>query len=508
MLKRHVTILLIWVLLSVLWIAPASAQDTLWSRAYGRSIQDRGNSVQQTEDGGYVVAGWMEWFGPGLYAVYLVKTNSLGDTLWARTYGGSVSNFGYSVQQTEDGGYIVAGSTNSFGAGNFDVYLIRTDSLGDTLWTRTYGGNSPDWGSCVRQTQDRGYIVTGYTDSFGAGTRDVYLIKTDSLGDTLWARTYGGTNLDGGNCVCPTQDGGYIVTGWTDSFGAGEYDVYLIKVDSLGDTMWSRTYGGDGEDQGYSVQQTEDGEYVVAGWTESFGLGSEDACLIKIDSLGDTIWTRTYGGSSRDKGNSVEQTSEGGYIVAGWSRSFCADGSDVYLVKTNSLGDALWSRTYGGDSYEWGHSVRQTKDGGYIVAGATISVGAGGEDLMLTKIDSLGNACIGEFVSSAVMSISPSVASPATVVTSPATLVTIPPTEVTSPGTKVTTLCVVIRGDPNGDGIINVGDVVYLARYLYRNGPNPDPPWVGDCNCDHIVDVGDIVHLVSYLYRSGPPPDC
>ncbi|MHC4540800.1 MAG: hypothetical protein ACYS74_13625, partial [Planctomycetota bacterium] len=163
-----------------------------FERTYGGSGDDIGSSVQQTTDGDYIVAGYTYSFGTGSSDVYLIKTDPSGDTLWTRTYGGSDIDYGYSVLQTTDGDYIVAGETQSFGAGPGDVYLIKTDPSGDTLWTRTYGGNGHDWGQSVQQTTDGGYIVSGQTNSFGPGQADVYLIKTDAVGDTLWTRTYGG----------------------------------------------------------------------------------------------------------------------------------------------------------------------------------------------------------------------------------------------------------------------------------------------------------------------------
>jgi hypothetical protein len=501
--------LLMFVLLVFLY-CPAFAQEALWSRTYGGSSdEDFGWSVQQTTDGGYIVTGYTYSFGAGEGDVYLIKTDSLGDTLWTRTCGGSDREWGRSVQQTTDGGYIVVGSTRSFGAGEGDVYLIKTDSNGDTLWTRTYGGSDGgDGGGSVQQTTDEGYIVAGVTSSFGAGESDVYLIKTDSLGDTLWTRTYGGSGEDCGRFVLQTKDGGYMVAGYTYSFGAGNRDVYLIKTDPTGDTLWTRTYGGSGWDEGTSVQQTTDGGYVVAGRTDSFGVGYWAVYLIKTDSNGDTLWTRTYGGSSGDVSNSVQQTTDGGYIVAGETNSFGAGEDDVYLIKTDSLGDTLWTRTYGGSSWEQGSSVQQTTDGGYVVAGWTHSFGAGGGDFMLTKLDSLGNTCMGEFVSSTVMSEPCSVTSPATVVTSPPTVVTSPATEVTSPPTEVTTVCVAIRGDANGSGSVDLADAVFVVNWLFIGGPAPDPLWLGDANCSGSVDLADAVYIVNWLFIGGPPPGC
>jgi len=375
-------------LLTFLFVLPAFSQQR-WERTYGGAGDDEGRSVQQTQDGGYVVAGSTTSFGNG-YQVYLIKTNAGGDTFWSRTYGGMGTEYSYSVQQTQDGGYIVAGYTTSFGNG-IQVYLIKTDASGDTLWTKTYGGTSSDYGYSVQQTQDTGYIVAGYTDSFGNGIQ-FYLIKTDASGDTLWTRTYGGTSFDYGHSVQQTQDGGYGVAGFNDSLGNG-WQVYLVKTNASGDTLWTRTYGGTNDDQGYSVQQTQDGGYIATGFTFSFGNGQQ-VYLIKTNVSGDTLWTRTYGGTSWDGGYSVQQTSDGGYIVAGVTTSF-GNGGQVYLIKTNASGDTLWTRTYGGADYDEGYSVRQTSDGGYIITGWTSSFGNGFQ-VYLIKTDANGSSAVEE----------------------------------------------------------------------------------------------------------------
>ncbi|MBU1984227.1 T9SS type A sorting domain-containing protein [bacterium] len=307
------------------------------------------------------------------------------DTLWTHTFGGSGYDWAYSIQQTSDGGFIVAGVTGSFGAGGHDFYLVKTNSLGDTLWTRTYGGTNDDWAYFIQQTSDGGYIVAGYTHSRGAGLADFYLVKTNSQGDTLWTRTYGGSASDGAWSVRQTADGGYVLAGTTFSFGAGNYDLYLVKTNSLGDTVWTRTYGGGSRDEALFVLQTTDRGYIVAGYAESFGAGLYDFYLVKTDSLGDTLWTRTYGGSSWEYGYSVQQTTDAGYIIAGYTYSLSAASNDLYLVKTNSQGGLLWTRTFGGNTWDEAQSVQQTSDGGYIMAGYTESFGAGSRDFYLVK---------------------------------------------------------------------------------------------------------------------------
>jgi hypothetical protein len=355
--------------------------DTAWTRTFGGSGYEEGRSVQQTTDRGYIIVGYTESYGAGGRDVYLIKTDSLGDTLWTKTFGGSSNDEGYSVWQTDDGGYIVAGCTHSYGAGNADVYLIKTDSLGDTLWMKTYGGARWENGRSVQQTIDGGYIVAGETDSYGAGAYDVYLIKTDSLGDTLWTKTFGGSNFDWGNSVRQTNDGGYIVavTSWDRPY---PNNVYLIKTDILGKMLWTRASR---RDSGHgSVQQTTDGGYIVAG-----GISSRfrDVYLIKTNPSGDTLWTKTFGGINYDCGYSVQQTDDEGYIVAGVTNSYGAGYDDVYLIKTDSLGNSLWTKTFGGSHDDYGYSVQQTNDGGYIVTGYTKSFGAGEADVYLIKVE-------------------------------------------------------------------------------------------------------------------------
>jgi len=217
--------------LLVFFLVSFSHAQQRWERNYGGTGDDFGYSVQQTSDGGYIIAGYTWSFG-NEYQVYLIKTNASGDTLWTKTYGYPTWDWGYSVQQTSDGGYIIAGWTPWVGP-EVQVYLIKTNASGDTLWTRTYGGTGDDEGACVHQTGDGGYIIAGVTASFGTGG-DAYLVKTNASGDTLWTRTYGGGNVDYGYSVQQTLDGGYIVAGHTLSSGAGGYDVYLIKTDASG----------------------------------------------------------------------------------------------------------------------------------------------------------------------------------------------------------------------------------------------------------------------------------
>ena len=373
-----------------------------FERTYGGSSVDHSHSIQQTQDGGYILSGCTDSYGAGLLDIYLVRTDSLGDTLWTRTFGGTNLDFGFCVQQTHDLGYIVAGLTYP-DSGSGDVYLIRMDSLGDSLWTRRYGGDEYDVGISVQQTRDLGYVICGLTYSFGADSGDMYIVKTDSLGDTLWTRNHGGSQKDFGRAVQQTEDGGYVLGGYTGPFG-GPYDMYLVKMDSLGGTLWTRTYGGINGEFGFSVQQTQEGGYVVAGNTYSFGAGEWDIYLVKTDSLGGPLWTKTYGGGDvEDREVHVQQTTDGGYIIAGNTASFGAGLRDLYLIKTDSLGETVWERTYGGSMDDYGLYVQQTQDGGYAVSGGTESFGAGSQDIYLVKTD--GDGFVGTVIDAAVQSI-------------------------------------------------------------------------------------------------------
>jgi hypothetical protein len=272
--------------------------------------------------GAFALGYWSEVFAESFGCPRPYSSNNpMSATSFAKSYGGAYEDDANSVQQTSDGGYIVAGYTESFGAGG-DIFLIKTDASGNVIWAKTYGGTGNEWPSSAQQTSDGGYIVAGYTESFGAGSADAFLIKTDANGNIIWAKTYGGTDDDWAYSIQQTSDGGYIVAGWTRSFGAGLYDFFLIKTDADGNLEWSKTYGGASDDRANSVQQTTDGGYIVAGRTSSFGAGSVDAFLIKTDENGNIIWAKTYGGASDDRVNSVQQTSDGGYIVAGHTMSF------------------------------------------------------------------------------------------------------------------------------------------------------------------------------------------
>ena len=353
-----------------------------WTQTFGGTESDIGYSVEQTNDGGYIIAGETESYGAGKDDVWLVKTNADGIVQWNKTFGGNESDVGWSVQQTDDNGFIIVGYTQSCSQGESDVWLIKTDVDGNEQWTQTFGGTESDIGYSVEQTNDGGYIIAGETESYGAGKDDVWLVKTNADGIVQWNKTFGGTETDVGYSVIQTDDDGYIVAGYTQSYGVGWCDVWLIKTDVDGNEQWNKPLGGAKNDVGWSIQQTNDNGYIITGYTESYDVEHQDVWLIKTDVDGNEQWNHTFGGKAFDVGYSVVQTNDGGYIIAGHTFSDEA----VWLIKTDEQGDKQWTKTFGGTETDVARSVQQTNDGGYIIAGYTWSYGAGDADVWLIKI--------------------------------------------------------------------------------------------------------------------------
>jgi hypothetical protein len=362
----------------------AQTYDTLWTKAIGGIYTDIGSHIVQLSDGNYIITGHTSSYGAGVQDIYLIKTNSNGDTLWTNTFGGGGTDFGRSIVETENGDIIILGFTGSFGEDG-DFYLVKTDGMGDSIWTKTFGGPDMDNGFTITRA-DSGFILLGSSMSFGAGENDIYLIKINNDGDTLWTKTYGGTLDDEGFSIQQSSDGGFIITGYTESFGLGLQDIYLVKTDPIGDTLWTRTFGGSNSDIGSYVYQAPDNGYIIVGYTDSYGSGGWDCYVVKTDSSGNLLWTRTFGGSGFDTARSLCETPEGEYLIAGILNFVGSDSSDVYLIKIDNSGDSLWATTLGGSGNDAAHSIWRTMDDNYIITGYTSSIGAGGLDVFLIKL--------------------------------------------------------------------------------------------------------------------------
>lgn len=306
-----------------------------------------------------------------LYAFGAFETEG---EVWRATFGGPGFDVGNSVIETKNGDLVVAGRTNSFGDGGYDGWLISTDSKGRERWNETFGGPGDEEAMAVIETKDGGFVIAGGTDSRGAGDFDAWLTKTDSKGEEIWNRTFGGPGYDWAYSIEKTTDGGYVVIGETESLGAGGKDAWLIRIDSDGEEIWNRTYGGAEDDGGRSIKVTDDGGHIIAGFTESFGAGGSDLWLLKTDPEGEEIWNVTYGGSRDDIGESVLQKKDGRYVVAGGASAPLdgeASAGDAWLIITDPDGKAIRGKIFSvGDSgRDIATAVQATADGGYIIGG-------------------------------------------------------------------------------------------------------------------------------------------
>lgn len=360
-----------------------------FARAIGGTGADGAYSVAVTDDGGYIVAGWTTSFYRA--GVYLIRLDTSGDTLWTKSNSSGGAIGGNSLDHTNDGGFIITGRNYLEDGDSIQVLLMKTDSAGVALWTRAYGGLGEDIGNEIRTADDGGFFIAGTTNSFGAGGDDVYLLRTNSAGDTIWTRTFGGPDDEIGESVALTDDGGCIVVGRSGSLVSNHWDFYAIRVEADGDTAWTRTYGGTSTEWAYSIAATIDGNYVIGGRTASYGAGSNDLYLVKIDADGDTLWTRTYGGTSTDRGLAVAATPDGGCLIAGSTNATPSGHYDMYVVKTDADGALIWVGTAGGSESENAFAVAATADGGCILAGSTLSTGSIYGDVYVVKLNSSGN---------------------------------------------------------------------------------------------------------------------
>ncbi|MBZ0207139.1 MAG: T9SS type A sorting domain-containing protein, partial [Flavobacteriales bacterium] len=386
-----------------------SAPAIEWQRTWGSSGEDGGQVIKPTNDGGYMVIGSTQAadgdvtsYHGGYSDAWVLKLDATGSLEWQRTFGGSGTDHAEDIQQTADGGYIVAASTTSNDGdvsgnhGNRDVWLIKLDAQGELQWQRCYGGSSNDGAIAVKLTQDGGYILAATTNSNDGdvsgnhGSLDFWVIKLDETGNISWQNTYGGSGYDEAADLKKTDDGGYILMGTTSSTDgdithpASYEDAWVVKLDPEGNIMWDQTLGGPGDDYGTSIKQTADHGFVLVGFSNGDSFGCESglfyAYVAKLNESGVLEWELTcMGGTMPDFINDVIQTPDGGYVLAGSTESDDGDISfnhgmaDSWLVRLDPQGNVLWQRTLGGSLADAAYGIASTSDGGYVVAGVTAS---------------------------------------------------------------------------------------------------------------------------------------
>jgi hypothetical protein len=378
----------------------AQAPAIQWQKSLGGSDYEYGYEIKQTADGGYIMVGTTVStdgdvsFHHGSTDAWVVKLDASGALEWEKTFGGSGYDLIFSVEQTTDGGYILAGFTDSTDGditttnkGIYDLWVLKLNASGTIQWQNTYGGSLVDQAQSVRQTSDGGYILTGVTSSNNGdvsgnhGADDCWILKITGTGTVEWQKTVGGGGNEYGYKIKQTADGGYILVGMNSSNG---YDYFIAKFNGVGATQWANLMGGTGFDWATDIQQTSDGGYIVSGDTDSTNMdvtgnhGATDAWIVKLNAAGITEWKKTYGGSGSDRANSIQQTNDGGYILGGYTSSNDGDVTsnhpgdlDYWVWKIDASGVLQWQKTLGGNGPEVGYSVRQTADDGFVAFGWT-----------------------------------------------------------------------------------------------------------------------------------------
>jgi hypothetical protein len=371
--------------------SPTPVPAKQWDKTFGGSGNDAGYAVIQANDGGFVIAGSTTSYGAGGTDAWLIKTDSNGNKLWDKTFGGAGNDVARSVARTFDGGYILGGYTNSYGAGNYDFWLIKTDSNGSKIWDKTFGGSGDDERESVTQATDGGYVIVGYSYSLGSeGICTTWLIKTDSGGNKLWDKTYSGPRYTKGLSVIQSTDGGYVLTENDDTGIDGL--TKAIKTDNSGNIQWTTIVSSRTIFE--SIFRAVDGTYIIPGF-KNITVGSpwgNQLFLSKLDNSGNIIWSKEslsdiYTNIYFYQGASVIQDYDGGYVIAGSVvNRLGTSGKDYRLIKTDSNGNLLWDKSFDGLQDDIASSIILTSDGSYVIAGTTSSYGAGGSDIWLVKV--------------------------------------------------------------------------------------------------------------------------
>ncbi len=362
-----------------------------WSTTFGGFDFDFGSAIIQTLDGGYALAGATNSFGTGTQDMWLVKTDINGQAEWNQSYGGDSMDYGTDLLQTDDGGFLLAGYTESYSNSSWNtaIWLIKTDEYGKIEWNQFYGGidwtfYSPLFSLSIIQTST-GEIVIGSSviilKNAGSLCSSMLLIKTNINGTAIWKQTFGEERLNMAYDLLQTPDGGFVLAGWTTFYGAGSGDMWLVKTDENGTVQWNQTYGGEANEIAFDCLQTIDGGFALGGITNS--SGDEDFWLVKTDEYGAYQWSQAYGGSRDEYIRSLLQTVDGEFILGG--RTYTTNDIDIYLVKADPKGNFQGSKTYGGSKEESLGGLIQTSNNSFLLLGSTYSYGAGQSDMWLVN---------------------------------------------------------------------------------------------------------------------------
>ena len=361
-------------------------------KTIGGVSDDVGKFIRLTNDGGSFVTGTTDSYGAGLVDVFLQRFSKDGTLLWTKTFGGIGHEESWSLQLTSLGEPVILGLTDSSGVGGADGFLLRCSTNGAVIWAKTFGGIGTEFAYDLQVTTNGKIFVSGRTTSSGAGNNDVFLAEfSEADGSLVWAKTLGGSGDDVARGLHLTADDHLLQIGHTSSYGVGDSDVLLTRFFNNGTLDWANMYGGEFEDIGMALKVMPDGGCVLTGWTESYGAGTHDFLLVRVAENGSLIWATALGGLIGDHSYFVDTLANGDILVMGGSRSFDLGEFAVLYARFNSSGDLIWAKTLGGELDDFGYSFQPTADGGFISTGRTANYGIGGLDTLIAKFDSNGN---------------------------------------------------------------------------------------------------------------------
>ncbi len=362
----------------------------VWQKAFGGGRMDKAYAVAPAPKGGAVVAGFSRSFRHGSGDMAIVRINRAGNVVWRSIYGGEGYESANAITRTTDGNYVAVGVTKSYSEDrDEDIFVVKFNDNGDKIWQRHFGGKGDDEAKGVTATADGGVVITGVTNSTPKGYDiydDVFAMRVDKKGNRVWYHTYGGKKYDFGNAITWVRGGGYVIAGGTESYGKGDYDDYIIKIDEQGKKMWEIAVGGENPDVANAITHTKDGGVVVVGTTGSYGSKHNDINVLRLDRTGKIKWHKIFGFKKKESGHGVCTTGDGGFMVAGSTESFGHGKHDFYLLKVNAAGTLLWNEVYGGEDKEIAYAITRTSDHGYVAVGDTDSYGKGSYDFFMVKI--------------------------------------------------------------------------------------------------------------------------